>query len=179
MAPRALEADRILLRLADEDVEYVVVGMMAGVLQGVPTTTWDLDIVHRRTEENVERLLGVLGELDACARHHPKRVRPARTHLIGPGHVLLETRFGDLDCLGAIDGERAYEELLAHSHVVDLRHGDSDRSLHSSPGPRRHRRPFCWADRGSVSRTKGPAGAGRDTEGHSVGKTRPRCRRGA
>lgn len=120
MVPRALEADRILVRLADANVEYVVVGMMAGVLQGVPTTTWDLDIVHHRTEDNVERLLGVLGELDACARHHPKRVRPARTHLIGPGHVLLETRFGDLDCLGAIDGERAYEQLLDHSHVIDF-----------------------------------------------------------
>ncbi|HET9960503.1 MAG TPA: hypothetical protein VFQ61_38800 [Polyangiaceae bacterium] len=32
------------------------------------------------------------------------------TPSIGPGHILLETRFGDFDCLGAIDGNRSYEE---------------------------------------------------------------------
>lgn len=120
MASPALEADRILARLADDGVEFVVVGMMAGVLQGVPATTWDLDIVHRRTEENVARLLGVLRDLDARARHHPKRIRPDQTHLIGPGHVLLQTRFGDLDCLGAIDGARTFDELVETSHVVDF-----------------------------------------------------------
>src|SRR6185503_18377276 len=42
----------ILRRLADEGVEAIVVGMAAAVIQGVPATTWDLDIVHRRTVEN-------------------------------------------------------------------------------------------------------------------------------
>jgi hypothetical protein len=42
----------ILARLAAEDVEFIVVGMTAGILQGVPVTTVDLDIVHRRTAEN-------------------------------------------------------------------------------------------------------------------------------
>lgn len=110
----------ILLRLADAGVEAIVVGMAAGVIQGVPTTTWDLDIVHRRTPENVERLLQVLHDIDAVARHDTRRLRPNATHLIGPGHVLLETRFGDFDCLGAIDGARAYEELAAASIVIDF-----------------------------------------------------------
>ena len=48
---------KILLRLADEGVEVIVVGMAAAILQGVPTTTWDLDVVHRRTPENLQRLL--------------------------------------------------------------------------------------------------------------------------
>lgn len=81
--------------------------MVAAVLQGVPMMTWDLDIVHRRTPENVDRLLRVLQDIEAIARHDPRRLRPNETHLIGPGHVLLETRFGDFDCLGAIDGGRA------------------------------------------------------------------------
>jgi hypothetical protein len=37
---------QILLRLADEGVEAIVVGMPAAIIQGVPTTTWDLDIVN-------------------------------------------------------------------------------------------------------------------------------------
>ena len=55
--------------LAEAGVEFVVVGMAAGILQGVPATTLDLDIVHRRTPANVERLLAVLKRLTAVARH--------------------------------------------------------------------------------------------------------------
>ena len=82
-------------------LRWCLVGMAAAVLQGVPVTTWDLDVVHRRTSENVERLLLVLRDLEAVARHDPGRLRPNATHLIGPGHVLMETKFGDFGCLGS------------------------------------------------------------------------------
>lgn len=110
----------ILTRLADEGVEVIVVGMAAAVLQGVPVTTWDLDVVHRRTSDNVERLLRVLRDLEAVARHDPRRLQPDSTHLIGPGHVLMETKFGDFDCLGAIDGGRSYEDLLGPSVLLEF-----------------------------------------------------------
>jgi hypothetical protein len=110
----------ILLRLLDAGVEAIVVGMAAAVLQGVPLTTWDLDVVHRRTPENVARLLRVLRELEAVARHDPRSLRPDATHLIGPGHVLMKTRFGDFDCLGAIDGGRSFEDLVDACVLVDF-----------------------------------------------------------
>jgi hypothetical protein len=103
---------QILFRLADEGVEFVGVGMVSAILQGVPLTTMDLDIVHRRTPENVARLLRVLADIQAVARGDPRRLRPNETHLLGPGHILLTTRFGDFDCLGAIDEGRSYEDLL-------------------------------------------------------------------
>lgn len=74
--------DEMLRRLADAGVEVIVVGMVAGVIQGVPATTWDLDVVHRRTPENVRRLLGVLQDIDAVARGDPPRLRPGESHLI-------------------------------------------------------------------------------------------------
>jgi hypothetical protein len=111
----------ILIRLADEGVEVIVVGMVAAVLQGVPLMTFDLDIVHRTTPENVERLLDVLRDLKAVARHDPRNLKPNATHLTGPGHVLLKTRFGDFDCLGTIDGGRGYDDLLCASVQVDLK----------------------------------------------------------
>jgi hypothetical protein len=110
----------ILIRLADAGVESIVVGMASAVLQGAPTMTWDLDIVHRRVADNVERLLGVLTDIDAVARGDARRIRPGSSHLLGPGHILLETRFGDFDCLGAIDGARGYEELFDSSCLLDF-----------------------------------------------------------
>jgi hypothetical protein len=32
----------------------------------------------------------------------------------------METRFGDFDCLGAIDGGRTYEDLLDSSVLIDF-----------------------------------------------------------
>ena len=46
----------ILRRLAAGKVDFIVVGMAAGVLRGAPVTTVDLDIVHLRDAENVSRL---------------------------------------------------------------------------------------------------------------------------
>jgi hypothetical protein len=100
------DAVEVLRRLTAGDVELVVVGMAAAILQGVPLTTRDLDVVHRRTPENVARLLLVLGDIEAVGRGDRRRIRPGESHLLGPGHILTETRFGDLDCLGAIDGDR-------------------------------------------------------------------------
>ena len=120
--PRARFAE-ILRLLAENDVEFIVVGMAAGILHGAPVTTVDLDLVHRRGRENVARLLRVLSELDATYRHDPRGLRPAESHLVGPAHQLLATRLGDLDCLGTIDQDRGYEELLGQTVEMKLTGG--------------------------------------------------------
>jgi len=119
----------ILGLLAENEVEFVVVGMTAGVLQGAPVTTVDLDLVHRRTRENVARLLRVLSQLDAVYRHDPRRLRPQESHLVGPGHQLLTTTHGDLDCLGEIGEGVGYEELLHRSVEMKLSGGRTVRVL--------------------------------------------------
>lgn len=102
----------LLAVLQDHGVEFIVVGGVCAVLQGVPVTTMDLDIVHRRTEDNIERLLAALEELDACSRLDKRRLRPQASHLRGPGHQLLTTRAGLLDVLGAVADGRDYDALL-------------------------------------------------------------------
>ena len=119
----------ILRLLAAGDVEFVVVGMAAGILHGAPVTTVDVDVVHCRSPENVARLLRVLAELDAVYRHDPRRLRPDESHLVGPGHQLLTTTLGDLDCLGTIDQDRGYEHLLGLSVEMKLAGGLTVRVL--------------------------------------------------
>ena len=113
----------LLALLVDRDVEFVVVGMTAGVLAGAPVTTLDVDIVHRRSPENVARLLGALTELGAVYRHDPRGLQPTAAHLASPGHQLLATDQGDLDCLGTIDDGKSYEDLLQSTREVALSGG--------------------------------------------------------
>lgn len=119
----------ILRLLATNEVEFIVVGMTAGVLQGAPVTTVDLDVVHRRSPENVARLLRALGALDAVYRHDPRGLRPQESSLMSPGHQLLTTMHGDLDCLGAIGDGLGYDELLERTVGMRLRDGLTVRVL--------------------------------------------------
>jgi hypothetical protein len=120
---RPADPVEILRRLAASQVKLIVVGMAAGVLRGAPVTTVDLDIVHSRHPDNVARLLRVLGDLDATYRHDPRRLRPAESHLMSPGHQLLATTYGHLDCLGTVGEGQSYEDLLAKAPAMDLGDG--------------------------------------------------------
>ena len=119
----------VLRRLAANDVEFIVVGMVAGVLRGVPLLTADLDLVHRRSAPNVSRLLDVLAGLDAIYRHDPRRLRPGESHLMSPGHQLLVTTHGDLDCLGTVGDGQTYEDLLDRAPELHLGEGMSVRVI--------------------------------------------------
>jgi hypothetical protein len=48
----AADLTTLLERLVAAEVEVVLVGGLAAVVQGAPITTFDVDVVHRRTEEN-------------------------------------------------------------------------------------------------------------------------------
>jgi hypothetical protein len=126
--PNAADLDALLLELTSAGVEFVIVGGVAAVLQGAPVTTLDLDIVHRRTPENVERLLGVLRRLDAVMRYDlaNRGLRPTAEMLSGRGQLNLSTSLGPLDPLCELHEGQGYEELLAHADLVT----DDGLSLH-------------------------------------------------
>lgn len=109
----------VLQTLADHQVEFIVVGGVAAVLEGVPMNTFDIDVVHRASTENLARLIPALEELEARYRHRPE-LRPNESHLSTKGHQLLMTRLGPLDVLGAIGKGRTYDDLVPHSHMVKL-----------------------------------------------------------
>ena len=113
----------ILKLLTEHGVRFVVVGGISAVLQGASLVTADLDVVHARDGENVNRLLCALSQLGAMYRTQPEReLRPTASHLVTPGHQLLMTRFGRLDLLGEIGKGRSYDDLV--SDTVKLEIGD-------------------------------------------------------
>ena len=114
----------ILRTLVDHQVEFLIVGGVAAVLQGAPINTFDLDVVHSTEPANVSRVLAALEELEAIYRAQPDlRLRPNASHLSSAGHQLLLTRLGPLDLLGSIGTGRTYPDLLLHT--TELKAGPS------------------------------------------------------
>jgi hypothetical protein len=117
--PRQADLRALVEALVGAGVEFIVVGGGAAVLQGAPTTTLDLDIVHRQTPENISRLLQLLDSLGAYIREAGnRRLRPDASLLMGQGQIRLSTDLGPLDPLCRLHDGRGYEELLVHSEVV-------------------------------------------------------------
>lgn len=117
--PPVSDTAALVQLLVEADVEFIVVGMSAAVFLGVPATTLDLDVVHRRTPDNVSRLLRLLESIGAYYRHDlaNRKLTPTREALEGAGHQNLQTNHGPLDLLGQL-GPLGYDELLPRSVLV-------------------------------------------------------------
>jgi len=111
-----------LRTLLHHQVNFLIVGGVNALLLGVPVVTFDLDILHDRSEENVKRLLSALEAMDARYRARPE-LRPAASHLLGPGHQLLATKFGALDVLEMIGDNHTYLDLLPSTILFEIEPG--------------------------------------------------------
>lgn len=115
--PQIIEIFRVL---HEHRVEFIVVGGVCAVLHGAPIVTFDLDLVHSRTPDNLKFLMNALMDLDAFYRGHPKQIKPDVESLASPGHHLLITRFGPLDLLGTIEKDLGYADLIGHSKKIQI-----------------------------------------------------------
>jgi hypothetical protein len=117
----AADLTTLLERLAATDIQFILVGGLAAVAQGAPIATFDVDIVDRRTEVNVDRLIGFLEGIGAHHRGRPGApLPPDRGALLGPGHSPFMTDLGPLDALDVIEEGKTFEDLLADSVEIDF-----------------------------------------------------------
>ncbi len=111
--------------LVGHEVEFIVVGGVAAILEGAPISTFDLDIVYRRSDENNARLAVALRQVNAHYRDPAGRhIVPDAAKLATINVNLLDTDLGDLDVLERIRGDLSYQELLdrvVEYEVADLR----------------------------------------------------------
>ncbi len=104
------DTGQILTGLSEAGVNFIVVGLTAGVMQSAPVVTFDIDIVHQRTPQNVAQLLQWLDahhayhRFDLQNRHLP----PTREQLTGTEHVNLQTDLGKLDVLCELSAGEGY-----------------------------------------------------------------------
>jgi hypothetical protein len=110
----------VLRPLVSHKVDFILVGGLSAIMNGVPMNTMDVDVVHSRSEENLPRILAALAELDAWYRlRTDMKLVPRESHLRSPGHQLLRTVHGDLDLLGSIDDGLVYEDLEKYSSLLE------------------------------------------------------------
>jgi predicted nucleotidyltransferase len=111
----------ILKVLSRHKVEFIIVGGVCAVLHGAPVTTFDLDLVHSRSPENLNRLMSALEDLEAYYRgREDQPLKPRLSHLSSPGHQLLMTKAGPLDILGTIGKGHDYKGLLKHTTEQEI-----------------------------------------------------------
>jgi hypothetical protein len=116
--------------LSDAGVEFIIVGGVAGTIHGAARATADLDIVYRRTPENMARLVRAIGALSPYPRGAPPGLpfsfddRAVRFGV----NFTLRTSLGLIDLLGEITGGGAYDALLPFSTTGEV-HGRTCRYL--------------------------------------------------
>lgn len=120
---QAADLSALLKGLSEAGIEFILVGGLSAVAHGAPITTFDVDIVHRQTGQNIKRLLNFLRSVDACQRRSDdKIIKPTAADLHGKGHLLLRTRYGPLDVLACIEKGLGFEELLPKTVEIEF-HG--------------------------------------------------------
>ena len=114
-----LSALRVLLR---HEVEFVVIGGMAGRVWGSPSVTNDLDICYSRTESNLARLSSALLELEANLRgvDDPVPFTPDVPTLFAGDAFTLTTSAGFLDVMATVGGVVGFDELQRTAEPVEL-----------------------------------------------------------
>ena len=108
--------------LAENEIDFVIVGGIAITLHGSSYLTSDLDICYDRAQKNLRRIA------DALAPHHPRpRGLPKELPFVWDAGTLrqgtnftLTTDLGDIDLLGEVAGIGGYAEALAASSAVTL-----------------------------------------------------------
>ena len=103
----------ILDALLAHDVDFVLIGGMAGIVRGSSYPTFDIDIAYGRGRENLERLAAALNDLGAQLRGAPPGlpfILDAKT-LENGAHFTFVTRFGSVDILTDPEGAPRYDEL--------------------------------------------------------------------
>lgn len=114
--------NRLIERLCDADIEFVIVGGFAATLHGSSLLTRDLDVCAVLSQENVEKLRDVLRDLRPVHRMTPQRLSFLDNPSPGASlkNLYLETELGPVDILGSISGVGDYERVRAASIEITL-----------------------------------------------------------
>lgn len=112
----------ILACLRRHEVDFVLIGGLAGMALGSALPSFDVDIAYARDPANLERLAAALLELGATLRNAPADVPfllDAKT-LEDGAMFTLDTPFGSFDILSDPTGAPPYPQLRAAGQYLEI-----------------------------------------------------------
>jgi hypothetical protein len=113
---------RILARLVEHEVDFVVIGGYAAIAHGSGQQTIDLDICFATDRQNLDRLGAALTALNARLRGVEENVPfiPDAATLRKIEVLALDTNEGPLDVLATPSGAPSYAILRRRALIVEL-----------------------------------------------------------
>lgn len=109
----------ILRTLAEAHIDFIVVGAVAAIAQGIILTTEDVDVVYARSPENFQRVVAALAPFQPYLRGAPPGLPfHLDEHTLRNGlNFTFETMIGNVDLLGEISGGGRFEQLLPFAEM--------------------------------------------------------------
>ena len=119
--------------LCENETQFVLIGGLAGVLQGTPTTTADVDILVKRDLDNLDRLSSALNQMGAMfwGSFPAARLGAPKEHIwYGEDFnrwdriVFAWTPYGPLDIIFNAIGIGTYSDISDNALLVDINGAD-------------------------------------------------------
>ena len=117
-----VDLEKAITSLANNNVDYVIVGGVAITLHSSGYITRDLDFCYSREKSNISRLYAALAPFDPGPRNWPVGLRFIfdEGSLRSGTNSTFETSIGDIDLLGEVKGIGDYKDALANSISYEL-----------------------------------------------------------
>jgi predicted nucleotidyltransferase len=113
---------KVIKTLKDAQVEFIVIGGVAGIAHGLARATFDIDILYSRNRTNIQRLVHALKPHQPYLRGAPPGLPfswDEQTVRLGLNFTLI-TALGDVDALGEVTGAGSYEQLRPDSVELEI-----------------------------------------------------------
>jgi predicted nucleotidyltransferase len=108
--------------LAAGRVDFIVIGGVAAIIHGSAHTTLDLDILYRRSPDNIETVARVLEQIHPYLRGAPEGLpfRLDAATITRGLNFTLHTSLGDVDLFGEVAGGGTYDAVLPDTETARL-----------------------------------------------------------
>ena len=117
-----VDLEKAISALANNNVEFVIVGGVAIKLHSSGYITIDLDFCYSRSKENIKRLVNALKPFSPKPRNFPAELPYIfDENTLGQAtNFTFETSIGDIDLLGEVKGVGDYPAVLGRSVVFEI-----------------------------------------------------------
>jgi predicted nucleotidyltransferase len=109
-------------KLRDSNVEFVIIGGLAGIIHGTTRTTQDIDVCCSFTPENILKLFNAIKDTQPVHRMNPSRpvLELNSNNIKDFKNLYLDTDIGQLDCLNEVQGIGTFDEVLKNAITINI-----------------------------------------------------------